>query len=83
MNGDDVARPHGTFVPAEGADRGRASRLSGPMGNVALVVFHIEHEHGVRVGPHEFRHGGLLQDNYFVRLVRRAPVVRERRATNR
>jgi hypothetical protein len=53
------------------------------MGNVAFVILHVEQEHGMGIGPKEFRHRSLLQDNYFVRFVRRTSVMRERGDANR
>jgi hypothetical protein len=47
------------------------------MGEVAFVIFYVEQEHGMGIGPQEFRHRGLLHHNYFVRFVRRASVVCE------
>jgi hypothetical protein len=53
------------------------------VGGVAVVVFHVEQEHGMGIGPHEFRYRGLLHDHYFVGFVRRASVVGIQGAANR
>jgi hypothetical protein len=53
------------------------------MRDIPLIVFHVEQEHSMGIGPQEFRHRGLLHDNYIVRFVRRASVMRQQGATNR
>jgi len=77
LNGDDVPGLQRIFIPAKKADGRWTSRFAGPMGNVALVILHVEQKHGMGIGPQEFRHRGLLHDNYLVRFVRSTSVVCE------
>ena len=83
MDGDYVSRLQRFFVPAKQAYRRRASRFASPMGDVSVVIFHVEQEHGMWIGPQEFRHRGVLHDNYFVRFVGGTSVMREHGDANR
>jgi hypothetical protein len=51
------------------------------MHDVAVVIFHIEINMAVRIGPKEFRHRCLLEFNYLIR-VRHISVMSERRAAD-
>src|SRR5579864_782093 len=49
------------------------------MQDVPLVILHVEHDEGVRIGPHELGHRSSFQDHGFSGVVRHIPVVREQR----
>ena len=66
VNGDDVTRLRRIPVPPKKTDCRRTARFSGPMYDVAFVVFYVELQNGMGIGPHEFRDGSIFQDNDFV-----------------
>jgi hypothetical protein len=83
VNGDDVARLRRIPVPAKKTDRRRTARFSGPMYDVAFVVFHVKLQNGMGIGPQEFRDRGIFQDNDLVRVSRSSVVCEQRAATDR
>jgi hypothetical protein len=83
VNGDYVPGLKRIFIPAKNADGRRTSRFAGPMRDISLSILQVEHEHGMGIGPQEFRHRSLRHDNDFVRLVRRASVMGIQGATIR
>src|SRR5579864_8427834 len=82
VNGDDVTWLKRIPGPAQQAGRRRTSRFAGPVCDVACVVFHVEHDNVMGIGPQEFRHRGIFQDHDFVRVCR-GSVVCEHGAASR
>src|SRR5579872_1641340 len=60
-NRDYVPRLYGSLGPANQDKRRRTARFADPMSHVAFIILDIEIKEAVRIRPHKFRHGRLLQ----------------------
>src|SRR5579864_1586083 len=60
VNSDDVAGLKRIPGPAQKTGCRRAPRFAGPVRDVAPVVFHVEHDNVMGIGPQEFRHRGVF-----------------------
>src|SRR5579864_6525411 len=82
VNRDDIAGLKRIPSPAQKAGRRRTPRFAGPVCDVAIVVFHVEHDDVMGIGPQELRHRGVFQYHDLVR-VGRSSVMCEQGAAGR
>lgn len=72
---------HGLLCPTSVDHARRSARLYDPMHHLALIIFDIELDQAVRIGPEPVRHSSLDRSGFF-RLERRGAVVCEQWSCN-